>query len=99
MARRPVPPVLRWRYLNPVLSFMRRFDSETVVRTCLNTVEAEMAKGLLASEYTESVIQADDSGGMRPSLWLTGVGLRVRREDAARANKVLTEEVGSDIPN
>jgi hypothetical protein len=71
----------------------------TVVRTYLNTMEAEMAKGLLASQDIESVIQADDLGGMRPSLWLSGVRLLVRPEDAARADKFLTEEVASDIPD
>lgn len=70
----------------------------TVVRTYLNPMEAELAKGLLASEDIESMVQADDAGGMRPSLWMSGVRLLVRSEDAARADKILIEQVDPDIP-
>jgi len=68
----------------------------TVVRTYLNKMEAELAKGLLASEDIDAMVQADDCDGMRPSLWLSGVRLMVRQEDAARADKVLAE-VDSDV--
>jgi hypothetical protein len=68
----------------------------TAVRTYLNKMEAELAKGLLASEDIDSVIQADDCDGMRPNLWLSGVRLLVRPEDVARADKVLAE-VDSEI--
>ena len=68
----------------------------TAVRTYLNKMEAELAKGLLASEDIDSVIQADDCDGMRPNLWLSGVRLVVRPEDVARADKVLAE-VDSEI--
>jgi hypothetical protein len=67
----------------------------TVVRTYLNIIEAELAKGLLASVEIESFIQADDAGGTRPSLWLSGIRLLVRPEDAARADQILTEVVDS----
>lgn len=70
----------------------------TVVRTYLNKMEAELARGLLASEDIDAIVQADDCDGMRPSLWLSGVRLLVRDEDAARADKTLTEEVDPDIP-
>jgi hypothetical protein len=70
----------------------------TVVRTFLNKMEADLARGLLASEEIDAIVQADDCDGMRPSLWLSGVRLLVRDEDAARADKTLTEEVGPDIP-
>jgi hypothetical protein len=63
----------------------------TAVRTYLNKMEAELAKGLLASEDVDSLVQADDCDGMRPSLWLSGVRLLVRPEDAARADKILAE--------
>lgn len=63
----------------------------TVVRTYLNKMEAELAKGLLASEDIDALVQADDCDGLRPSLWLSGVRLLVRPEDAAKAGEVLTE--------
>lgn len=63
----------------------------TIVRTYLNKMEAELAKGLLASEDIDALVQADDCDGMRPSLWLSGVRLLVRPEDAARADAILGE--------
>ena len=68
----------------------------TVVRTYLNKMEAELAKGLLSSEDIDAIVQADDCDGMRPSLWLSGVRLLVREEDAAKADTLLAE-VDSDI--
>ena len=68
----------------------------TVVRSYLNKMEAELAKGLLASEDIDAIVQADDCDGMRPNLWLSGVRLLVRTEDAAKADKVLAE-VDSDV--
>ena len=38
----------------------------------------------------ESVVSADDAGGQRPHLWMGGVRLLVRSEDAERASKILT---------
>ena len=69
-----------------------------VVRTYLNRMEAEMAKGALASEDIESMIQADDCGGARPSLWMSGVRLLVRPEDAVRADEFLRTEIESNSP-
>ena len=54
-------------------------------------MSAEMAQGVLDVDGIESYVQADDGGGMRPSL-LTGSGgawLIVRAEDAARASELL----------
>ena len=58
-------------------------------------MEAELAKGVLASANIESTINADDCGGMRPSLWMSGVRLSVRPEDAAEAAGILS---AYDIP-
>ena len=61
-----------------------------VVRTFLNKVEAEIAQGALEAAAIESLIQADDAGGLRPGLWMSGVRLLVRAADAERANELLT---------
>ena len=61
-----------------------------VVRTFLNKVEAEIAQGALEAAAIESLIQADDAGGLRPGLWTSGVRLLVRAADAERANELLT---------
>jgi len=61
-----------------------------VVRSYLNRMEAEMAKGALASSDIESMIQADDCGGERPGLVL-GVSLLVREEDVEDAGQILDE--------
>lgn len=61
-----------------------------VVRTFASRVEAELAKGALEAAGIDSMISADDVGGMRPHLSLTnGVGLLVRVEDAEQATEVL----------
>lgn len=60
-----------------------------VIRTYLNRVDAEIAKGALDAAEIESMISADDAGGLRPGLWMGGVRLLVRVEDADRATDVL----------
>jgi Putative prokaryotic signal transducing protein len=54
-----------------------------------NPIEAEIAQGALEAADIESFVSADDAGGMRPSLWLSGVRLLVREPDAARALEIL----------
>jgi len=44
----------------------------------------ELDAGLIAS-----LVSADDAGGLRPSLWLSGVRLLVRAEDARQAQEIL----------
>ena len=62
-----------------------------VVRTYLNLFEAEVAKTALDAADVDSMIQADDAGGMRPHLWTgAGVHLLVRADDLERANEVLS---------
>jgi hypothetical protein len=69
-------------------------DAELViVRTFLNPFDAELAKSALEAAEIQSIIQADDAGGVQPGLWVgRGVGLLVRTEDAARANEVLGKD-------
>ncbi len=69
----------------PILSF----DHLVVVRTFLNNIEAEIAHSVLEAADIRAVIRRDDCGGVRPSLWLSGVALLVPPEDLARATEVL----------
>jgi hypothetical protein len=54
-----------------------------------NRIDAEIAQSALESAGIESMVSADDAGGMRPSLWLSGVRLLVREPDAVRALEIL----------
>jgi hypothetical protein len=56
-----------------------------VVGTFGNRVEAEVAQGALRSAGIESLISADDAGGIRPDLGRRGIRLMVRAEDAEEA--------------
>jgi hypothetical protein len=65
-------------------------DAElVVVRTFLNRIDAEIAQGALHAVDIESMVSADDAGGLRPTLWMAGVRLMVRSVDAERATKIL----------
>jgi hypothetical protein len=63
-----------------------------IVRTFLNPFDAELAKSALEAAEIQSIVQADDAGGVEPGLWVGGVGLLVRAEDAARAEEVLGKD-------
>jgi hypothetical protein len=64
-----------------------------IVRTFLNPIDAELAKSALDAAEIQSIVQADDAGGVQPGLWVgRGVELLVRTEDAARANEVLGKD-------
>jgi predicted RNA-binding Zn-ribbon protein involved in translation (DUF1610 family) len=72
-------------------------DTElVVVGTFLNQIEADMAKGALEAADIESMISADDAGGLRPHLWMGGVRLLVRAEDAERAVEILNQRSSGD---
>ena len=60
-----------------------------VVGTFLNQIEADMAQGALEAAEIESMISADDAGGLRPHLWMGGVRLLVRAEDVEQAVRIL----------
>ena len=71
---------------------LRMSDTElVVVGTFLNQIEADLAQGALKAAGIESMISADDAGGLRPHLWMSGVRLLVRAEDAGRPSKVLAQ--------
>jgi hypothetical protein len=67
-------------------------DDLHVIRTFVNNFEAEIAHSALEAAGIESMIRADDCGGVRPHLWMGGIELLVREEDAARAEEVLGNE-------
>ncbi len=66
-------------------------DELVVVRTFLNKIEAELAQSALEAADIESMVSADDAGGMRPHFWMSGVKLLVRAADAERAAGILEE--------
>lgn len=61
-----------------------------VIRTYLNRIDAELAQGALEAADIQSMIRADDAGGLRPGLWMSGVELLVRAEDAKTAASILS---------
>jgi len=63
-----------------------------VIRTFVNKFDADLAKSALDAADIRSLVRPDDAGGTEPGLWLGGVELLVRREDAALANEVLGPE-------
>ena len=67
-------------------------DDLVVIATFVNNFDAELAHGALEAAGIESLIRADDCGGTRPHLWMGGVELLVREEDAARAGEILNTE-------
>ena len=60
-----------------------------VVRTYLNRIEAELAHSALRAAGIVSMIEADGAAGTQPGLWMAGVKLLVRAEDAAQAGEIL----------
>ena len=60
-----------------------------VVADFPNRIDAEIAQSALEAAGIESFVSADDAGGLRPNLWLSGVRLVVLDEDARRALEVL----------
>jgi Putative prokaryotic signal transducing protein len=61
-----------------------------VVGDYQDKLEAELAHGALEAAGIDSMISADDAGGEEPGLWMGGVKLLVRAEDAKRAKEVLS---------
>lgn len=61
-----------------------------VVRTFGNRIEAELAHSALEAAEIDSTIIDDDAGGTQPELWLRGVKLLVREDDAERATEILS---------
>jgi len=73
---------------------MRETDL-VVVRTFVNKFDADVAKSALDAADIRSLIRPDDAGGVEPGLWLGGVELLVRREDAVQADEILGDPSGA----
>ena len=58
-----------------------------VVSTFPSAADAHIAKGVLDDARIESMIRADNAGGMYPAIG--GADLLVRAEDVQRANEAL----------
>jgi hypothetical protein len=58
-----------------------------VVSTFRSTPDAQVAKGILDESGIESMIRADNAGGMYPAI--SGAELLVRTEDVQAANEAL----------
>ena len=56
-----------------------------------NRIDAEIAHSALEASGIESFVSGDDAGGVQPGLWMKGVRLLVREDDADRALDVLNE--------
>ena len=67
-----------------------------VVRTFLNNIEAEIALSALEAAGIHAIVRRDDCGGVRPSLWLSGIELLVRPEEAADASAILNTPAIAD---
>lgn len=64
------------------------------VHTFPSRIEAELAKSLLESHEVNSIVMADDAGGMRPypMSYSYGVELKVSEEDAEKARSILQNQ-------
>lgn len=60
-----------------------------VIRTFLNAIDADLAQGALEAAGIDAMVSADDAEGNQPGLWMGGVRLLVREEDAAQAGEIL----------
>ena len=67
-------------------------DELVSVGTFLTHIEADLARSALEAAGIESMIQSDDCGGVRPHLWMGGIQLLVRDEDAQRALEILNTD-------
>jgi hypothetical protein len=66
-------------------------DDLIVLQTFTNHIEADLARSALDAMGIESVVRADDAGGVQPGLWTgTGVQVLVRASDAELAKMVIT---------
>lgn len=68
------------------------------IKVFLNRFEAELAKNLLEDSGINSVISADDCGGLRPDIgFSTGnVSLLVGKDDYEKAKEILRVSGSAD---
>jgi hypothetical protein len=75
-------------------------DSElVVVGTFLSQFEADLARSALEAAGIDAMVRSDDCGGMRPHLWMSGVQLLVRTEDAAYASELIEAQSAAPDEN
>jgi hypothetical protein len=67
-------------------------DDLVAIATYVNNIDAELARSALEAASIDAIVRADDCGGTRPHLWMGGVQLIVRAEDADRAREILGTE-------
>jgi hypothetical protein len=68
-----------------------------VARTFLSAIEAELALSALRAAGIPAMMRRDDCGGIRPSLWLSGVAILVRACDVVAATNVLEAPTASIV--
>jgi len=65
-------------------------DQLIVVGTFMSRPEADVAKSALDAADIESMVLADDAGGVQPALWEgRGVAVVVNRKDEQAAREIL----------
>ena len=69
------------------------------VGSYLNDFAAQAALSALRAAGIDATARRDDCGGLRPQLWLSGIDVMVRTEDAQRAREVLSSEALSEGPD
>jgi hypothetical protein len=70
---------------------MMKSSDLVVVSTFRSTPDALIAQGFLDDAGIESMIRADNAGGMYPAM--SGVELLVRSEDVQKANDALRRRI------
>jgi hypothetical protein len=66
-------------------------DDLVVLSTFNNHIDADLAQSALEAMGIESMVRADDAGGMRPNFWVgTGVQILVKARDAELAKMVIS---------
>lgn len=61
-----------------------------IAKVCDSRMQADLLKAYLEMEGIEAIIQADDAGGMIPTLAsLNGVKLLVPEDDLKRAQEII----------
>ena len=74
---------------------MKETKLETV-GTFLDRFAADAAVAALGAAGIEAITRQDDCGSLRPQLWLSGVDVVVRSEDAERAREILSIAAAED---
>ena len=72
--------------VEPIEPLIRMIRGQRVI------LDADLAKGALESAGIEAIVRPDDAGGVRPNLWMGGVGLLVRAEDLKDAKQILGDD-------